>query len=345
MKYPLSSVTVVIVVHDQCPEPEELHHLSRTLEGLFVDFEYVIVAQPSEAGTALELKQLVETLPDSLIVFLGEQVHDDLARLIGIDHAVSDYILFATPSSTETSNLARLVEPLKAGADVVIGSTQVPTRRGVFNRMLFSAFQAVFKLCTGKVFEDQPPSFRILSRAAALHAATRKDGEVLVRARSLGSGFPVAEIEMPDQRRSRRAPSLRRDLTRGTRLIATSSATVFRTSAYLAVISGIGSALYGLYALLIYFLKAEVQPGWTTLSLQMSGMMLLFSIQFLLLAEHVIQIASNSSFNNRQHYILRELRSAFSRRSARLNVVDQEGRFALGAPTSYAPVGPRGVAL
>lgn len=330
----LSSASVIIVVHDAAPQSAVLDALSEQLEKMFVDFEFIVVANDVAPSVSLELKALSQHLPDSLIVFLGDHVHDDLARLIGIDHAVSDYVLFTTPSMTEAENVGIFEQPLRAGCDLAIGVPPVRSRRGAFNRALFTAFSTLFRWTTGRVFEDEPAAFRILSRSAALYIATRSDGEVLVRARQLGSGFPSASLPLPPDplvRSERR--SLRRDLARGARFITTGSTTLLRVSSYLAFAGGIASTFYAAYVIAIYIAMPGVAEGWTTLSLQLSGMLLLFSIQFLLLSEHVLQISGTAGAGNRRHHIVRELRSARTRRGARLNVVDQEGRFELGAPT------------
>lgn len=328
----LSSISVVLVCGANCPPQAILEALSERLESLFLDFEYIIVANDVAPAVALELKALSETLPDSLIVFLGDRVHDDLARLIGIDHAVSDYVLFATPTAAEVDSLPLIAGPLRDGCDLVLGRAADSTRRGGLNRLLFTAFQALFRLVAGRVFEDEPAAPRILSRAAALYVATRRDGEVLVRARTLNAGFPAAEIALPGTIARRERGSLRRDLARAARFIATGSTLLLRASTYLALVSGIGSAIYALYALAIYLLVADVEPGWTTLSLQLAGMTLLFSIQFLLLSEHVIQMAGIRGPTDRRHLIIRELRSRLSRRSARLNIAGLEGRYRVAEP-------------
>ena len=341
MSAPFSSVSVVIVVRDAPPSGALLTKLSEALEALFTEFEFVIVANDIDAAASLQIKALVETLPDSLAVFLGDRVPDDIARLVGIDHAVSDHVLFCTPSAAEIATLPSFADPLRDGCDLVIGRSP-PESRSLPGRLLFSAFQALFRLTTGKTFEDSRGAFRIMSRPAALYIATRADGEVLVRARELGSGFPVAEVgHSPEAGAERRRGSLSRDLARGARLIATGSTTLLRASSYIAVAGGIGSLAYALYVVLIFAFQPEVQPGWTTMSLQLAAMMALFSLQFLLLAEHVIQIAANNPAGTRRHLIIREIRGALSRRSARLNVVDQEGRFQLGAPAPLTEqVGP-----
>jgi polyisoprenyl-phosphate glycosyltransferase len=83
---------------------------------------------------------------------------------------------------------------------------------------------------------------------------------------------------------------------------------------------------------LVYFFKPEVAAGWTTLSLQISGMMFIFSILFVFFAEYLIQLTSANPTRSRRHLVFREIRSRLSRRSRRLNVVDPAGNFKLGAP-------------
>jgi hypothetical protein len=330
---PFTSVSVVLVARERCPSLSLLEAFAERLELLFVDVEFIIVANEAPSAVSLELKTLSDRLADSLIVFLGDRVHDDVARLIGIDHAVSDYVLFATPTEAEAASLVDFAGPLRAGSDLVIGRRPGGTSRGPLNRMLFAGFRGVVRLTTGRQFEDQPPTFRVLSRAAALYVSTRREGEVLVRSRNLGAGFPSVEVQLPkDPGLSDAKRSLRRDFSRAARLITTGSSGLLRASSYLALLGGVASAFYAVYVILIFILVPNVEPGWTTLSLQLAGMLLLFSVQFLLLAENVIHISAGSGISNRRHHIIRELRSPLSRRSARLNIVNDEGRYEIGAP-------------
>lgn len=333
---PLSSVSVVVVAVDECPSLTVLETFADRLGTFFQDIEFVIVGNDLAPPASVQLKALSEELPDSLVLFLGERVHEDLARLIGIDHAVSDYVLFATPTINEAQSIHLLEHPLRAGADVVIGRSATTRKRGLFERLLFSIFQRLFRWTTRIVFEDEPPPFRMLSRAAALYVATRKEGEVLIRASAIGSGFPSAEIALLDYSAPRpRKSSALESVARGARFITTGSTMLLRLSSYLALSAGVASALYGVYVVFVYMLVPDVEPGWTTLSLQLAGMLLVFSIQFLLLSEHVLQMSGTGGIGNRRHYIIRELRGPLSRRSRRLNIVDEEGRFQLGAPSTH----------
>lgn len=329
----LTSATLVLVADRGCPDSALVESFVERLHGLFVDVEIVVVASGVSPEVGRDLKLLVEHVPDCLVVFLAEPAHEDVARLVGIDHAVGDHVVFATPTAAEERSIAALVEKVGNGFDLVTAAPSTCERRGLYERLLVNGFGVFMRLASRTQFELRPATLRVMSRAAALYLVSRREGELMIRARSLGAAFPSAEVKVdaadPQPSRPR---SLRRDLARGVRLMTTGSASLLRASSYLALFGGSASAVYALYVLAVFLLSPNVEPGWTTLSLQLSGMLFLFSVQFMLLAENVIHMSSNSGVSHRRHLIIRELRSARSRRDGVLNVVDGGGHFQLGSP-------------
>jgi hypothetical protein len=190
-----------------------------------------IVANGVSADTSLRLKQACERLPDCTVLFLTEEVHDDIARLLGIDHAISDYILFATPLQAQIDALPEMIELLRKGNDVVIGEgdSGVVMSRGWFFTAMFNLFRHFHKLATGRSYEALSPAFRAYSRAAALYIATRRDGEVLIRARALGQGFPSATVAARSSIRFPiRSMSFRMAVSKAVRLLLTGSSAPLR---------------------------------------------------------------------------------------------------------------------
>jgi len=331
----LSSVTLIVVVRERSVDVDMIRRLLIALGSLFVDVETVIIANGVTADTSINLKNASECLPDCTIIFLSEEVHDDVARLLGVDYAISDHVLFATPLQVEIDVLPAMVSALRDGNDLVIGEGEdgIVVHRSLISTGLFELFRWVYRIVAGRSYEAQPPTFRMLTRAAALYVATRSDSEVLVRARVLGPGFPTAIIPMgASPLVPGRGMPARMAVAKALRLILTGSALPLRLSSYVGFVSGIASVGYAIYVVLIFFFKAEVEPGWTTLSLQSAGMMFLFSLQFLFLSEYLVQILSMSPAASRRHLVARELRGTLSGRAGRLNVVDSEGHFQVGAP-------------
>jgi hypothetical protein len=332
----ISSVTVVIVARDGPPPSLALfEQLTDALDELTVDFNFVIVANDIDASVGLKLKTLVAAIPDLTVVMLGEAVHDDVARLVGIDHAVGDFVLFCKPTPGEIENLPRLIRPLSDGYDLIlgIGAGGVVAERSPLSHLLFHAFRVVFRIVTGGAFEERPTGLRVLSRAAALFVASRADGEVLIRSRSIGTGFPSLIVDLPISPVVKdRGIEFMGGLAKGLRLLITTSTIPLRSISYIGLAVGCLSILYAMYVVFVYLTKGNVQAGWTTVSLQISGMMFIFSTLFMILGEYVILILSANPPRSRRHLIVREMNSQLSRRATRLNIVDAQGKYQVGAP-------------
>jgi hypothetical protein len=331
----LSSISVIFIVRDTPLDLAVTERLLGMLAAAFADIETVIVANAVSAAVSVQLKRASELLPDCTVLFLTDEVHDDIARLLGIDHAISDHVLFATPLQDQIDALPEMIELLRQGNEVVVGEGDggVVMSRGWFFMATFNLFRHVHKLATGRSYEALSPAFRAYSRAAALYIATRRDGEVLIRAPALGQGFPSATIVTKSSVLFPiRSMSFRMAVSKAVRLLLTGSSAPLRLSSYLGFGGGIMSVVYAVYVVLIYLFKKDVEPGWTTLSLQMAGMMFLFSTQFLFLSEYLVQILSTSPATARRQLVARELRGPLSRRPGRLNVVGKEGQFFVGAP-------------
>lgn len=342
MKQHLSSLTVVAVVNQAAPDPVLYERLAAVLaDNDVTDFDIVLVANAVDPGTTLHLKDFVAQVPDSTVVFLNRHQHNDVARLIGIHHAVGDYILFCGLSAEEVGALPALLAPLRDGYDLVVAEPvegRVLIRRPLSTRVLLGLYLRLYRLLTGVQLESRPTGFRVLSRAAALFIAGHPASEMLLRSRDLGPGFPARAVPVvaPGVTVHTLTP-LRSSWATGVNTLLSATTLPLRVSSYVGLFGGLLSLVYVVYVLAVYVLKRGVTAGWTTISLQLAAMMFIFSVLFMLLSEYVLQIHAANPPRSLRHLVLRELRSPLSRRSARLNVVDAQGRFQLGAPPDLTP--------
>ncbi len=332
MTEPLASITLVAVIDRDVPDAATLARHAEALATCAIDVDLVLVANGVDAATALALKCLVAETPDCMAVFLAEPVHDDLARLVGIEHAVSDHVLFLDPRHDDPADLPALLAPLRDGYDLVVGERAAePPARGPVERVLIALYRRLYTASTGVPLTLEPTGLRVLSRAAALHVAGRPQAELLLRATTIGTGFPAITVTLPPRATPARA-GLHHSWSKGIGLLLSASAMPLRGASYAALLGGGASLLYSAYVVAVYLLKPDVAAGWTTLSLQLAGMMFIFSVVLLFLSEYVIQIHAASAPRSRRHLVVRELRSPLSRRTGRLNLVDAEGKFHLGKP-------------
>jgi len=79
--------------------------------------------------------------------------------------------------------------------------------------------------------------------------------------------------------------------------------------------------LYSFYVVVILIFKSNVAPGWTTLSLQQSGMFFLISIVLFIICEYLSNL-NNLSNEGPLFYIGQEYTSENIQRLKKLNIED-----------------------
>ena len=338
-----TSISAVCVAEDCAPDAAVLARLVGELAETFGDSEIVIVANGSPDEAVVALKALTERLPDITVAFLGDRIDRDTAVLTGIENAIGDWILVIEPTSQLVDALPRLIAEVHKGFDVVLGLPAQAWERKRLHSPLQRSYIAVYNWLSSGTALAERPAVSMLSRAAALHVLRRVDGEMLLRSRKIAGGFPSSAVIIDDPGYNWPVPKLVDSAGKGMRLLLASSSAPLR---FISIVGFLGSAsalAYTVYVVLVYFFKEDVQPGWTTMSLQLSFLTFILSGMLALLAEYVVQIHA-ASFARRRYIVSREIRSQLSSRSGRVNVVDPSGpngRYKLGAPDDLLP-GPAG---
>jgi hypothetical protein len=335
----LSSISAVIVVDDELPSAGALNRLNEILTSQFTDVETIFVVNGSSA-LLLALKNMLSRMPDTTCLALGTRLDRDAAGLLGMENAVGDYILLIMPGLGTVAALSSALDQIRAGFDVVFtdpisdGSRHI----SVFERIAYWFLSWM----TGTRLSPELIQLALLSREAALYVLSKPDAEIILKGRSLAPGFATKSLraELSDVVPLARLSPPRR-AAKALRLLVSIGSTPVRFVGVVAMSSSLLSLLYAGYVVTVYLFKPDVEKGWTTLSLQVSGMMFLFSVMFSLLSEYVVQI-HGALMTRRRRLIVRELRSELTRRSDRLNVVDETGQYRLGATTtpSGAPMEP-----
>jgi hypothetical protein len=331
----LKSLSVISVIGRKEIDIDRYRRAVAILEKEAAELDFVLVAKSFDLTLTLKLKALVREVPDTTVLFLAGSTHDDVARLVGIENSIGDYILFCDMFSTDTVLLSSLLLPLKDGYDLVLGDVNMRSSAGesICRQSLIFLFGFLCRAVASVELERRPTGIRVLSREAALFLINRHDAELLIRARGLGNGFAATSVPMKQANpRKPTRSSLRYCWTKGLSMLLSVSTLPLRGASYAAVLGGILSFVYSLYVTSVFCLKRDVAPGWTTISLLLAAMMFIFSVALLFISEYIIQIYSASPPRSRRYLVRRELRSSMSRRSMRLNIVDAEGEFQLGKP-------------
>jgi glycosyltransferase involved in cell wall biosynthesis len=185
-----ASISAVCIVDDRAPEFDVIARLLNVLGANFSDAEIVIVANGCDNETTLHLKALTEQLPDITVAFLETRLDADTAKLVGIENAIGDWVLFIDPMPSRLSALPALFAEIHKGIDVVLALPLQRGRPSPLRALLQRTFISFYNWLNGVSVLAERPVLSLLSRQAALHVLHCRDAEMLLRSRKIGSGFP-----------------------------------------------------------------------------------------------------------------------------------------------------------
>ena len=119
------------------------------------------------------------------------------------------------------------------------------------------------------------------------------------------------------------------------RLLVSTTRAPMRLVTTLSLFGAVSNLVYSLYVIVVALFKDDVAPGWTSLSLQQSGMFFLLSLVLLVLGEYILHMARLTTEGPLYH-VAQEFTSADLARAERLNVEDTS--FHLRVSTASAGV-------
>ena len=297
----------------------------RTLDARYTNFELVLVDNGSRDDTPHVVRNLLKSHKCVRYMRLSRRMKPETAVMAGLDAAIGDYVVTIHPEFDPPSEIPALVEKCRGGADVVFGVAPFPHPPGAIYRALRWGFYRFAHAALGLDPVRVNSGYRCLSRAA-VNALTR------VRSRKRFFGLLASEIGLSTATHeyefiSRSGKSPRVNLRRAARTAA--SMAVNHSVAPMRVVSLLGlsgsflSLVYSLYVVGVYFFKQDVMPGWTTLSLQVSGMFFLVFVILTMIGEHLGRLLDEAV--DRPLYHVREEQASTIMLSdlARRNVMDQ----------------------
>lgn len=324
--------SVALVTHDSAITIEAtLQTLIAAVSPLVSEFEIVVTDNASHDETVAVLKRLTGPggLPNVQVFALAREVDADTATWVGLDAALGDFCVTFDPDVDAVDAFVPMLRAAAGGADVVFATNRQAPAAGWVYRVLEATFDEVYHRANGIRHRGHLPSFRLLSRAAIHFVSQHPAPSLAYRHLASVAGFERAFIEYsvsvgkPKQRRLFDA------VDRGIRMLVSSTRAPMRVVTLLSTLAAALNVIYTGYVIAVYLLKDDVSPGWTTLSLQQSGMFLLLSLMILVLGEYILQMASLSNEGPRWH-VAREFTSTEVSRRRALNVTD-------GAPTGHGP--------
>ncbi len=327
-------LTVVCVARNRADELEAtLGPLGERLSQLVADYELVVVDNASQDASVATLKRLTgeQALPNLQVYALTKEVDTDTASWVGIENALGDFVAVLDPFTDDPAVLPEMLDHAVSGADVVFAANRIQPALPLAYRLSQAAFHRLYQWVSGIHLIRQAPQYRILSRSVVNFILRHPQPAVSYRHLPASAGFARASVSYASAPRAPAPKRLWDSIDRGMRLLVSSTRAPMRLVTALSLFGAAANLLYSGYVVAVALVKPDVAPGWTSLSLQQSGMFFLISLVLLVLGEYILHMASLSG-EGPPYHVGQEFTSARITRRQRLNVEE-----AVAAPATPRP--------
>jgi len=321
VKFPIF-LSVVFVIHNQSEYIEKiLLDATSNIAALVSDYELIIVDNASTDDSISILKTLTgESGQSNLQVYaLTQEVDTDTASWVGLENALGDFIAVIDPFMEDIGFLNNMLEQAVNGTDVVFAQNEQKPAQSLAYRCACAIFNGLYRYLNGIHLTKEAPQYRVLNRKVINFILQHPQPAISYRHLPATSGFSRITLSYSAAPKIKRVKRLGNNIDRGIQLLVSTTRVPMRIVTSLSLFGAIANLIYSGYVVAIGFLKADVAPGWISLSLQQSGMFFLISLVLLVLGEYILHMASLSN-EGPTYYIGQEFTSVRMTRREKLNI-------------------------
>ncbi len=315
-------LSVVLIMRDQGERLRAiLTEATASLSAMVSDYELIIVDNASEDDSLSILRELTEELglPNLQVYALTKEVDIDTASWVGLENALGDFVAVIDPLVDDLGFLPAMLDKATSGADVVFAANQEKPAQSLSYRSAFALFNGLYRFFNAVNLAKEAPQYRILSKRVVNFILQHPQPALTYRHLPATGGFSRVNLDYSAIPRSTPPKRLAESIDHGLRLLVSTSRGPLRLVTWLSLFGAGANMLYSLYVVAIGLWKADVAPGWVSLSLQQSGMFFLISLVLLVLGEYIINMARLTNEGPLYH-VGQEFTSARMTQREKLNV-------------------------
>jgi len=297
-------VSVVLRVRDaEAYITRALDRLVAVMEASFNYYEILIVDDASIDFTRARIAAVQERARNIQVYALARRKGDNIALTAGLDHAIGDMVVMLDPRLDPPELIPEMVDRALNGAEIVYGLPRERVESRGLQNLLLRGFVAMLAQLNNVDAPQAMSSYRLLNRNVLNYMLEAVDRHRSLMFLPALSGYPYATIEyqrLPDESKTRKSDTGAR-IAKALDLLFSTSARPLRIITMMSLSISVLSLIYAVYVVLIVVVKDDIAKGWTSMSLQISGLFFLVCIILAVMSEYILQILEATTHHPRYH--------------------------------------------
>ena len=283
-------ISLVIRLEDDSPIIGEFVTEADSIIGQkFRFFEIILVDDGSTDDTPATIHALLKKVQRIRYIRLSRKFGRDVALSAGIESAIGDFVVTMDPRTDPVASVPEMIDLCRKSGGIVHGMAENPAGRSFIREMVGRVFRSYCRKHIGVDIKRGVSDFRAMSRQAvnALLQVREQSRYLRVLTLTLGYQHEFYTYSIRERDGGGRLTSLRNEVTTAIDLLAANTRHPLRVVTMAGLMGTLLNLMYALYVLVTYLIKPSVAEGWTTLSLQLSGMFFFVCLILAVLSEYV----------------------------------------------------------
>lgn len=263
--------------------------IDRVMTANYRFFEIVLVDDGSTDGTFKVVQQVLNQVKRIRYQKLSRPFGRDIALSAGIESAIGDYVVTLDPRTDPIARIPEMIQACRKTGGIVHGVAENPQRRSILRNIVGAVFRNYCHKHLGVDLKRGVSDFRVMSRQAvnALLQIREQSRYLRVLTLTLGYDHEFITYQIEPREGANRQEGFFSEISLAIDLLAANTRHPLRLVTGMGMAGAILNLFYALYVLGVYLTKPAVIEGWTTTSLQLSGMFFFVCLILAVMSEYV----------------------------------------------------------
>lgn len=252
-------------------------------------FEIVLVDDGSTDGTAASVQPLLKKVQRIRYLRLSRQFGRDVALSAGIESAIGDFVVTLDPRIDPIRIIPDMISACRKSGGIVHGVAENRSRRSFPREWFGSLFRNYCRKHLGVDIKRGVSDLRVMSRQAVNALLQVRVQSRYLRVLTLTLGYSHEFFPYMSQTRygSPRSATWHAEVATAIDLLAANTRHPLRLVTAVGLLGACLNLCYAMYVVVVFLIRPNVAEGWTTLSLQSSGMFFFVCLILAVLSEYV----------------------------------------------------------